>query len=639
CFSVTCLKYWRGEKLTVSNMVFRLELGKHTAPGINRPQNEDNIGYYFPQQPEVLLLRGQMFMIADGNGEEGLGEFASKLAIQTVIQEYYEEPWVGTVEEMLTKSLMRANKTIYDANIENRSITHFSTSVTCGVIHQEILYVAHIGTCRAFLLSNANFEILTRSHSFDVKKAAHDIEIKGEENGKVLVRSLGIDEETKVDIIQRKLLINDIILLCTDGIYRAVDEPEIQGIITSTSPQQACELVVKQALANETPDDATAVLVKVKSIKRIEADEKPLPTVVDQSQPAERQIIIKGVRYRSTRQEEKLQPEEKEGMAEFSQDRDVRRPIIRRTATRDRKRHFPVRQILNIITLVVFVAFIILLVIKYGPTYWGSIQSSFQGKIAPDTSSQKSEPELQQDEQKEEIEPGPVLYPDIAEIQDTTEYITEQEPQITEQINLNVVIVDGSLRSNLTWDNFIGEMNRFSDGDRINNVKSSFRLQKSKILWRRSDNPEKEKVLKQRIDQYQRLCAQYFEIKPEIYPLDLTLVIGANFKVPRLQTSYREAQADENVNYYLEILNGFTVPGLAKRLSEQLNYRKINEERLAVVDFRNADRNNYQVSFIKCDPSLNGLAEQLRTMLGQRLSIINSHLFDIKLIVGTDIVL
>lgn len=618
-------------------MIFRLELGKHTAPGINRHQNEDNIGFYFPQQPEVLLLRGQMFMVADGNGEDSLGEFASKLATQTLIQEYYEEPWVGTVEEMLTKSFIRVNRTMIDANVENRSMTRFSTSVTCGIIHHDNLYIAHIGTCRAYLLSNNIFEILTKSHSFDVEKGDREINIQGEENGKVLVRSLGINEDVKIDIIKRKLQINDTILLCTDGIYNSVNEPEIQRLIASASPQQVCELIVDQAIANHTPDDATVMLVKVKSIKRVEADEKPSPTVIDQSQPPERQVVIKGVRYRSPWNEGQIPTEEKESVTEFSEDRNIRRPIIKRTPARDRKRYFPIRQTVNIITIMAFLALVAFLIIKYVPEYLQSRQRPSEGKGVTDTLTRFVEPEIRTDEQKEEKKITPFDQPPIEAIEDTTEYITERVPTISAEIKLDIVIVDGSFRQNLTWASFMEDMKIFSNLDRINSVKSSLILQKSKILWRRSDNSEKENVIKERLNQYQRLFAQYFEIKPETYPFDLTIVIGANFKLPKLQTSYREAQADSNADYYLEILNGFTVPGLARRLSELLNYRKINDQRFVVVDYRNADRKNYRVSFIKCDPLRNALAGELETLLKQKFSVVNTQLYDIKLIVGTDI--
>ncbi len=619
-------------------MVFRLELGKDTTPGINRPQNEDHIGYYFPQQPEVLLLRGQMFIIADGNGEQGLGEFASKMAIQTVIQEYYEEPWVGTVDEMLSKSLLRANRTVYDANIENRSPVHFSTSLTCCVIHQEILYIAHIGNCCAYLLSDSNFEILTQSHSFDVDRGDRPIDIQGEENGKVLVRSLGIEEEVKIDMIQRKLQINDIILLCTDGVYTAIPEHEIQSIVASSLPQDACELIVKQALANKTPDDATAMLVKIKSIKRLEADEKPSATVVDHSQPAERQIVIKGVRYRSTWKEKKLSPPEEESVAEFSQDRDVRRPFVKRTTRPNWKRHFSIRQFLNIFTLLIVVAFIIVLIVKYGPKYWKSGIIPSVKTITTDTLRQISELKSEPPQQKEEIAQAPIDYAEVNQIEDTSKFALVEELEMPGSMALDIIIVDGSFRRNLSWNNYIDEMKRISGIDRISKVKSSFRLKKSKILWRRNADSEKENVIKERVDQYRRLFSQYFQVNANVQPLDLTLVLGADFTLPPLQTSYRDGQEMNNVKYYLEILNGYTVPGLARRLSEQLHKQKINKGQLEVIDYRNADKRSYRVSFIKCDQSCNDVAEELNRFLGQRLSIVNSRLFDIKLIVGTDIV-
>jgi hypothetical protein len=426
-------------------------------------------------------------------------------------------------------------------------------------------------------------------------------------------------------------------VLCTDGVYNIVDDKEIQSIIAAAPPQPACELIVEQARANETPDDATAMLAKVKSIKRVEADEPPAPTIVDQTEPPERQIVIKGVRYRSTWKEQPLPPEEKQTVVDFSQDRGVRRPIIKRTKTDRWKPTNSFRQLFNIITIVAFIALIVFLVIKYVPNYLKSRRTISENKIATDSLSQIGKPKLQSEEQNKEAEITPITQPEINELEDTTEYLTEQVPTVATAIGFNVVIIDGSFKSNLNWDQFVEGMKLFSKEDQINSVKSSFRLQKSKILWRRSDNPEQENRIKQRIEQYQRLYAQYFKITPETSPFDLTLVIGSNFKLPRLQTSYAESQTGNSGDYYLEILNGFTVPGLARRLTEQLNNRPMNEKRLVVIDYRNADRKNYRVSFIKCDPSLNNISTELASLLEQRMPAINTQLFDIKLIVGTDV--
>ena len=618
-------------------MVFNLELGKHSATGKNRQQNEDNVGYYFPQQAEVLLLRGQMFMITDGNGEEGLGVFASKIAVQTVIQEYFEEPWVGTVKEMLSKALARANQVIYEANIENNSATPFSASLTCAVVHQENLYIAHIGNCRAYLFSDSNVEILTQSHSFDVNKNNREIDIQGEENGKVLVRCLGVEKEVKIDVIQRKLQINDMILLCSDGVYLVVPEEDIHKIVASSSTQQACDSMVNFALDSQTQDDATSLMVKVKSIKRIQADEIPATGVAAASQDEEHQIVIKGVRYRSSWKGDTLPPAEDDSVAEFTQDRDVRRPIVKRTSATNWNQHLSLRKILNIFTLVVLVAIIILLIVRYGPKYWRSGTGSSEHEVTTDTLNQVSKSEIEQDQIKQEIEPAQVVSPSDDQLETSNQKSIGQEPAITASVPLNIVIIDGSFKRNLSWEDFMDDMKAFSDVDRIVKVSSSYRLKKSKILWRRRSDYSIENIINERLDQYQRLFSQYFKIKAEVSPLDLTLVIGADFNLPRPKIGNQEGNKN-NVDYYLEILNGFTVTGLARRMSEQLYHQQMNQGRLIVVDYRNADKRNYRVSFIKCDSSRNELAEELKSDLGQSLSIVNSRLFDIKLIIGTDIV-
>ncbi len=625
--------------MATNHMIFRLELGKQTAPGINRSQNEDQIGFYIPQQQEVLLLRGQMFIVADGSGEEGLGEFASKLATQTVIQEYYEEPWIGTVEEMLTRSFIKANKTLIDANEENRSEKHFSTSMIGGVINQETLYLAHVGNCRAFLLSYHVFESLAQSHSFDVDKGDRQVDIQGEENGTVLVRALGIEEDVKVDIVKRKVQINDLILLCTDGLYNYVDEKTIQSIVAATPPQQAGESLVEQARLNKSLDDATAMLVKVKSIRRVDADETTPPAMIDQSEPAERQIVIKGVRYRSTWQEEQLPPDVNETVTEFSQDRDMRRPIVKRKTNMQWKQNVSNRQILNIITIIAFVVLVAFLIIKYVPDYLQSRKIADEGDITKETLNQKEQIKSKAEEQKEESAITPATPSDVDAFEDDIEYLSEQESSTAPATNkLDVVIIDGSLKPSLRWNVIIEGMKQFSAADRISQVKSTLKIPKSKILWLRSDNSEQESIIQQRVDQYQRFFAQNFQVSPEVTPLDFTLVIGANFKQPKLPAiSSSAVPTQTDAAYYLEILNGFTTPGIARRLYEQLNHRMLNDKMLVVVDYRNADKKNYKVSFIKCDPSRNGLAAQLGTLLGQRMSVVNSQLFDIKLIVGTDI--
>ncbi len=615
-----------------SNMVFKLELGKQTAPGKDGGVNEDHYGFFFPQQPEVLLLRGQMFMVADGNGVAGLGEFASKLAIQTVIQEYFEEPWIGTVEEMLTKSILKANRVLIDANRENQAASRFSCSLTCGVIHQDHLYLAHIGTCQAFLMSNQLFEVLTQSHSFQVDKSDEAINIPGEENGNVLVRALGLDENPQIDLIKRRLQINDQILICSDGVVNAVDERHVQSIISSASIQSAAELMVEEARRSESPDDATALLVKIKSIRRVDADENVGSMTIEPTEPSERQIVIKGVRYRSTWQEQEIPLTTEKIADDFSQDREMRRPMMKRKTSRLKvKPDYPWRQIFNVATIVAFLVIIAYLAIKYLPSWLQPEATDTTTITQEDISSKPSKMESASEEAN--LTATPAVEPtDRVDFGDTESI----SPMTTTTGGIRVVLVDGTFKPNVNWSVLLDGMKSISAQDRISQAKSTIRLPKSKILWLRSGDPNREQLAQQRAMQYQQLCTQALGVAPEISPLDLSLVLGSNFKLPQMGFG-TSTSAAAGVDCYLEILNGTSTPGLARRVNEILDNRSLAGKRLVVVDYRNADKKTYKISFVKCAASQNQLAEEIKSLLRQPLSINNTGLYDIKIVFGTDV--
>lgn len=622
--------------MSTSNMVFNLELGKNSAPGTDKQQNEDKIGYYFPQHPEALLLRGQMFMIVDGKGEGSTGEFAGKLAIQTVIQEYFDEPWIGTVEAMLMKALKSANTTIHDANVENQSNSYFSASLTCAVIHQDTLYIAHVGNCSAYLVSGSGFEALTRSHIIDVEGDSESSPSGLAQNGSYIVRSLGMDEDVKIDMPQRKLQINDVVLLCTDGVYQAVSEQRLEEITISATPQLACDTLIKFVSEDYLEDDATALIVKLKSIRRVQEGDEIIPPSPDAAQPPERQIVIKGVRYRAPSRVKEIPPSEKEIVEEFTQDREIRRPVTRRMDKLRPGFQFPLRQFLNIFSLAILVILIVALIFKYGPTYWesGLKTDSIGNQTAVDTAKNVPPPlVLEQDQQPPKIADAPGIdYQSNEEIKP----IVEPESENVIDRSLNTVLIDGSFQKNLTWDSYLKEMKTFSGSDDIEMMKSTFRLRKSKILWRRVSDSEKAAAINDRVEQYAQLFNSRFQIRPEIVPVDLTLVIGADFKLPPIKTGISREEKERS-DYYLEILNGYTVSGLAGRVNQLLHNQPINGGRIVVVDYRNADKKTYRVSFIKCEASQNRIVGEFKTMLGQPISIINTSLFDIKILVGTDI--
>src|ERR1700680_690952 len=69
----------------------RLDPAQLTDVGRKREHNEDNMAYVIPKDPQVMAMKGSLFIVADGMGGHAAGEVASAIAVRTVHEELKRE--------------------------------------------------------------------------------------------------------------------------------------------------------------------------------------------------------------------------------------------------------------------------------------------------------------------------------------------------------------------------------------------------------------------------------------------------------------------------------------------------------------------------------------------------------------------
>jgi protein phosphatase len=80
----------------------------------------------------------------------------------------------------------------------------------------------------------------------------------------VIYRSLGGDSQVEVDITRQPLQPGDLLLLCSDGLWEMVRDPEIAALLLRTpGVWEACERLVQTANENGGHDNITAIVVRV----------------------------------------------------------------------------------------------------------------------------------------------------------------------------------------------------------------------------------------------------------------------------------------------------------------------------------------------------------------------------------------
>jgi len=235
--------------------------------GKKRLHNEDSCIFCAPQDMALLYDRGLLFAVADGMGGASAGELASRLALHTLIEEYYAEK-TGVIPERLTESLQAANSRIFAEAEKNPEFRGMGTTVSAVVIHGSSAYVGQVGDSRVYLKRTERkiFQI-TDDHSLVAEQVRNGYisvqEARNHSLKNLITRAVGIKDTVDSDLFSLRLQEGDLILICSDGLSNMLDDNEISSVLTSESVQSAVRVLIGKALAKGGSDNITAVLLRV----------------------------------------------------------------------------------------------------------------------------------------------------------------------------------------------------------------------------------------------------------------------------------------------------------------------------------------------------------------------------------------
>ena len=213
-----------------------------------------------PNEAGLIRRKGVLMVVCDGVGTELGGKRAAEIAVDATLDAYYADHSIDP-ERSLQAAVASAHAAV-KKEAEQRRMPNMATTLVAGVVHKNKLYVAHVGDSRAYLLREGQLGRITQDHSSlgDViaEGTLTSTETRRVSRRRAITRSLGTAKSTP-DMNTRDLHWGDRVLLCTDGLYDALDDAQIERILNqNSSPERATAALVRSAISNNTSDNVTA---------------------------------------------------------------------------------------------------------------------------------------------------------------------------------------------------------------------------------------------------------------------------------------------------------------------------------------------------------------------------------------------
>lgn len=224
---------------------------------------------------------GNLFVVADGMGGHEAGEVAAALAIEAINEFLPPERLSLAVEQgdvgsLLLEAVRDADNRVFEANRSRDEGKEMGCTLAVGYVSGSELVTCHVGDVRCYVSVGGTLRQITRDHSFvgalvEAGQLTPD-EARIHPRKNEVLQAIGMPSGVVPDVNRVDLATGDRILLCSDGLWEALADQDIQTILTSdgTVRQLATQLVDRANGAGGS-DNITVVLFEVGSLPEHQA--------------------------------------------------------------------------------------------------------------------------------------------------------------------------------------------------------------------------------------------------------------------------------------------------------------------------------------------------------------------------------
>jgi serine/threonine protein phosphatase PrpC len=242
-----------------SPVSFQISSHGVTDTGHVRTKNEDSI---------LVNEDENIWIIADGMGGHQAGDFASQ-TITNNLSLFKQHASLDDSILLLEENILNSNAIIRKKSLKLGRNATIGSTVVCVYVWRNLMFVLWAGDSRLYRYRDARLERLTEDHSYVEelvrmgKIEARDAEEHPAAN--VVLKAVGIDDHLCIDFEYYELRDGDIYIICSDGLYKDLDETRIGSTIEAhpANMDELSDALLEASLAAGGTDNTSIIAMKI----------------------------------------------------------------------------------------------------------------------------------------------------------------------------------------------------------------------------------------------------------------------------------------------------------------------------------------------------------------------------------------
>jgi serine/threonine protein phosphatase PrpC len=241
----------------------RYELAHHSARG-GRPTNQDRVAV--AERDNAVLM-----VLADGLGGHRGGEIAAEILTHTLVHAFnavrakvIERPSV-----FLALGILQAHQAILRRSRASLNTIQPRTTCVMCLVQNGYAYWAHVGDSRLYHFSHGRLRSRTQDHSTveDLRKdgLVSEEEMRNHPQKGKLTICVGGPNKPKIALGEETALAqDDVLLLCSDGVWEALTPAELLGLAERPALDEAVEemLFAAETKMQDHCDNVSAICLR-----------------------------------------------------------------------------------------------------------------------------------------------------------------------------------------------------------------------------------------------------------------------------------------------------------------------------------------------------------------------------------------